>query len=107
MLISKKSKVVSVKLISGEEIIAKLTDESGAFYALYTPLMFVLSSEKTEDGRNNVVFAPWMVGVDMNSNIEIKKDKVLAVCSASKVAEEQYLEAIGESTKLIFPGPNA
>lgn len=96
MLVQKTSEVSSIKFLSGEEIISKVISKSDNKLTLYAPLMFVLSQEKTPEGKNNVMFAPWMVGIDLHSTITINEDMVLAISKPSSLAEEQYLEAIGE-----------
>lgn len=87
---NKNSEVRSIKLISGEEIIA-LSNFDDRVIKIKKPLMFVIPSDKSS---NEVVFSPWLIGMDFDQEITIQLDKVIVNIKPSKIAEEKYLEAI-------------
>lgn len=97
MLVEKKSEntvVVAIKLITGEEIIArKLSDDDGHIM-VSRPLSMIMAENPDNPTQTRVMFTPWMVaaGKDM---MTIKNTHVIAVVPARHDAAEQYEQAIG------------
>jgi hypothetical protein len=101
MLVIKKQnlngKVIAIKLISGEEIMAKLISTEDKTIILSNPVSYVMNMNPENPEQGEVMFAPWMLGIDMNSSIEINIDHILYFGAANKDASSKYSEAIGEN----------
>jgi len=109
MLVENKMKagdIISLKLISGEEIIAKLIEFKKESLILYNPLTMFLemidheydnqvTKQKGKSQQAMVAFAPFMLGIDQNSKVTIDHSKYLAVSIARADAASQYKSAIG------------
>lgn len=80
----KKTPYIGVfKLISGEEVIAKVTKEELNNVYLSTPLQMIV-------GQRGAQFAPWMMMASQTEDINVNKDKVLAQAIPSPELESQY-----------------
>lgn len=87
MLISKGlsvGDVVSIKLISGEEIIARLEEESTEKIKLYKPLTVSL-------GPSGLGMIPF-VFLSASDNVEIKTSHIITMSMAKKDAADQYIQ---------------
>ena len=102
MLVSKKAnlngKVIAAKLISGEEIMAKLISLDDGIALLNKPVSYVMNMNPDNPEQGEVMFAPWMLGIDMSNSIEIDVKHILYIGAASLDASTKYIEAIGESS---------
>jgi hypothetical protein len=83
--------VVTIKLSSGEELIAKLVETSDKAYKICRPLTLVMSSK-------GLVLQPWLLTVDPDRNITIEKDKVVIIEPTLPEMSKQY---IGGTTGLV------
>lgn len=87
MLLSKPitiGEVVSIKLISGEEIIARLEEDNSDAVKLNRPLSVSI-------GPQGLGMMPFMFlnGAD---NVTIKQSHIIAMCIAKKDAADQYIQ---------------
>ena len=102
MLVIKKinldGKIIAAKLISGEEIMAKLISVDDGVVHLNNPVSYVMNMNPDNPEQGEVMFAPWMLGIDMGSSIEIDEKHILYMGVASSDATSKYIEAIGETT---------
>lgn len=87
--------VVSIKLISGEEIIAIAKNSSDMMLVLGKPLSFVMQYNPENNSRGDVAFAPWMIGKDFEADVPVSKNHIIAMCESSAEARKSYLDAIG------------
>lgn len=87
MLISKGATVgetVSIKLISGEEIIARLDEDTLEFVKVHRPLLVSLGPQ----GLGMIPFV-FLSGSD---TMKIKHDHIITMNSAKKDASDQYIQ---------------
>ena len=87
MLISKgfsNGDIVSLKMINGDELIARFESETGDDITIDRPLALTMS-------REGLGMIPWMMLGD-KSSITLKKSHVFAVVSSQKDAADQYMQ---------------
>lgn len=87
MLISKgfsNGDIISLKLINGDELIARFESETGDDITIDRPLALTMS-------REGLGMIPWMMLGD-KSAITLKKSHVFAVVSSQKDAADQYMQ---------------
>lgn len=96
MLVENKKlvdEVLAIKLVTGEEILARCTSE--APLRVKNPLaMVMVPSEDSQQGM--VAFAPWFLGATDDESFPIREDHILALVIARSDAASQYAQAIGE-----------
>lgn len=84
--------VIAVKLMNGEEIIARLKSQSDEVYTLVRPV--VLTLMPTGNGQGAVTFTPFAMGVDEHAEYEIERARMLfAPVEARDDAAKQYIKA--------------
>lgn len=102
MLVEKKSltgKVGILKLVTGEEIIARIPEDNYPTGAVKVKNPLAMVMMPSDDGNQGMVaFAPWMLGVDEDTEIAIEPSKIIALASARVDAASQYSQAVGEET---------
>jgi len=87
MLISKgfsNGDIISLKLINGDELIARFESENGDDITIDRPLALTMS-------REGLGMIPWMMLGD-KSAITLKKSHLFAVVSSQKDAADQYMQ---------------
>jgi hypothetical protein len=87
MLIDKKfsdGDIVSLKLINGDELIARFESETADDITIDRPLALTMS-------REGLGMIPWMMLGD-KSSITLSKSHVFAVISSQKDAADQYMQ---------------
>jgi hypothetical protein len=87
MLISKgfsNGDIISLKLINGDELIARFESETGDDITIDRPLALTMS-------REGLGMIPWMMLGD-KSSITLKKSHVFAVVPSQKDAADQYMQ---------------
>jgi len=89
MLIDKgvsAGEVVTIKLTSGEEIVAKLVEETATHYKLSKPAVIGM-------GQKGPMLMPYLFTVNQEKDIKLSKVTV-TVCEASdKAFADQYIES--------------
>jgi hypothetical protein len=79
MLIEKKSvntgEAVVLRLVTGEEIIGKLVEQTGMVIILYRPQ--IVHVQFTQSGAAGVALIPLMVSADNDDRVEIPVDRIL------------------------------
>ena len=88
MLIDKgisKGEVITIKLTSGEEIVAKLVEESDAYYKVSTPQVIA-------QGPKGVGLMPYLFTVHPGKEVKISKPVVIAEPTDSDFAN-QFIQA--------------
>jgi len=95
MLKEKKSpfKVVAVKLVTGEEIIAKFIELENGTLKVETPLAMIMAENPDNPTQTRVMFTPWMIA-SANVAIEIREQFVVSLVEAREDAADQYELAI-------------
>lgn len=82
----KNNDVVSLKLTSGEEIVARLVDETTTNVTLSKPL----SLTATQTG---IGLAPFMFTIEQDSKIKVNSTAIIAITKTQKETASQYLES--------------
>ena len=84
--------VIAVKLINGEEILARLDAINGDDYVLERPV--ILALVPLGNGQATVNFAPFMMGLDETTKVTINFSKMLMrPVEARKDAASQYTKS--------------
>jgi hypothetical protein len=77
--------IVSIKLASGEEMVAKLEEERDSHVMLRKPLMLVAS-------ETGIGLAPFMFTVDPDHKFKIRLNNIICVVKTSKDAANAYIK---------------
>jgi hypothetical protein len=88
MLIDKgiaAGEVVSLKLTSGEEVIAKLVEETATGYRVSKPLVLSM-------GPQGIGMVPFMFTVNPEKEINISKNAVSVIVNCDKQFADQYIQ---------------
>jgi len=78
--------VVSMKLTSGEEILATLEEEKGNSLVLKKPLMLIAQQQ-------GLGLAPFMFTASPDSKITINTDKVICITKTIEEMAKQYISS--------------
>ena len=90
-------KVVAIKLTTGEEIIARcMSDANHDSIIVKRPLSLVLASMPDSEEQGMIVFTPWMLGIEDDTQVKLMKSSIIFMAPARKDAETQYIEATGD-----------
>jgi hypothetical protein len=82
----KQGDTVSIKLTSGEELVARLEADSEKSYKIKKPLMLVAQGA-------GMGLAPFMFTVSPDSTIDIKKSAVTCVVKTAEDMSKQYIQS--------------
>jgi hypothetical protein len=77
--------VISLKLTSGEELIAKLVEETGNGYKVSKPLVLSMSPQ-------GIGMIPFMFTVNPDKELVIKKESVITLQSTDTQFADQYTQ---------------
>jgi hypothetical protein len=89
MLIDKgvtAGEVVTIKLTSGEELVAKLDSETPTHYKLARPLVLSM-------GPQGVGMVPYLFTVSQDKIIDLNKSTVTVCVPTMKEAADQYIQS--------------
>lgn len=89
MLIDKgvsAGEVVTLKLTSGEELVARLDEETATHYKLTKPMVIGM-------GQNGPGLMPYLFTVSPDKTIPLLKSTVTVAVSSDKVFADQYLQS--------------
>jgi hypothetical protein len=89
MLIDKgltEGEVVTLKFTSGEEIVAKLVEDSAAYYKLSRPLVIGM-------GPKGPALMPYLFTVNPDKDVKIAKATVTVAETTDKEFADQYLQS--------------
>lgn len=88
MLIDKgvsPGEVVTLKLSSGEELVAKLVEESSAGYKISKPLVLSMSSQ-------GVGMVPYLFTGNPDKDLTLKQNSVTVITTTEKQFADQYIQ---------------
>lgn len=88
MLINKgfaSGDVVSFKLTSGEEIVARFVEETATGYRISKPTVITMTQQ-------GIGLMPFMFTVDPDRDIEVQHGTVAVISATEKVFADQYLQ---------------
>ena len=89
MLISKgvaAGEVITLKLTSGEEIVAKLSEEADTYYKLSRPMVIGM-------GQKGPGLMPYLFTVDPEREIKLLKTTVTVCEATDKAFADQFIES--------------
>ena len=89
MLISKGvavGEVITLKLTSGEELVAKLTEETDGYYKLSKPMVIGM-------GPNGPGLMPYLFTVHPDKEIKLLKSTVTVAEATDKQFADQFIES--------------
>jgi hypothetical protein len=104
MLIEKtftKNDIIAIRLLSGEEIIAKCVDADEKFLTISKPCIMALMNVPNNPGQGYVTLMPFMLGVEDEAKFKLDHSKYLVAVKARKDAVAQYTKS---TTGLEIPG---
>ena len=81
----KQGDTVSLKLSSGEEMVARLEEEKGGELILSKPMMIAATQE-------GLGLAPFMFSVSADTKIPVKMENVLCVVKTEDEFAKQYIQ---------------
>jgi len=90
MLISKgiaEGEVITLKLTSGEEIVAKLVEDGTVYYKLSKPMVIAM-------GAKGPGLMPYLFTVNPNADVKLQKSTV----TVAEATDEQFAKQFLEST---------
>lgn len=76
--------IVTLKIVTGEELIGKLTEIGDDFYAIHRPLVLVMSQQ-------GLGLQQWTFTANVDKAFKINKDKVIMIAETVKEMANQYL----------------
>jgi len=82
--------VYILKLKTGEEVIARITEGENDTLILETPM--TLQTVPTQQGQMGIAVVPWMMA-SIDTSFTISSDQVMTKGKAKKDMESQYLSA--------------
>lgn len=82
----KSGDTVSMKLTSGEEIVARLTEEKTDSWVVHKPLTLM-------QGPQGLVLGQWMITSDPLQDINIPKSNVMVITKTLEDHAKRYIEA--------------
>jgi hypothetical protein len=88
MLIDKGAavgEVVTIKLTSGEELVAKLVEDGALFYKLAKPMVLTM-------GQQGLGMAPYLFTVDPEKDIKMLKSNVTVIEATEKAFADSYIQ---------------
>lgn len=87
--------IITLKLVTGEEVISKLVEETMLEYRISKPLVLTISSQ-------GAAMTPFLFTASITSNVGIPKTAVVALAMTDKTTSDQYIKG----TTGIEPAPN-
>ena len=82
----KEGDVVSIKLSSGEEMVARLEKENKDHVVIRKPLMLVA-------GDKGAGLAPFMFTVDQDAKVKLHTNTIICIVKTSKDATDTYTQS--------------
>ena len=81
-----------IRIITGEEVVAELVEETAAFITVRNGLVCLPSPQ-------SVGFAPWATVIDkLNPDITVSKDHVVYIAEVDPTVKNKYSEMFGGIT---------
>ena len=82
-----------LKLITGEEVIARVSEEHSNLLTLEKPMTLQMMPPNTSTGQVGFAMVPWMKAAK-NDKVTISIEHVLVTDEASSQTEKNYLQVI-------------
>lgn len=81
----KKGDIISIKLVTGEEIVAKFEEETDTVITVDKPMSLQL-------GPQGMGISQFMLTMDMDSKVTISKQNCLVIALTRKEMSDQYIQ---------------
>ena len=81
----KANEILSMKLVTGEEIITKFIEDTGLTYKVHKPLVLSVTPQ-------GVAMTPFLFTADIECSIDIPKGAVVAATQTEKSTAGQYIK---------------
>lgn len=81
----KTGEVYTLKLVTGEEVITRLSEDSAFAYKVYKPLVLSVTA-------NGVAMTPFLFTAEIEGNIDIPKTAVIAIAQTDRQTANQYVK---------------
>jgi len=82
-----------LKLITGEEVIARVTEEENNLISLVKPMILKMLASNTTTGQVGFALMPWMQAAK-NEKVTISTEHILTEDEASEQTEKNYLQLV-------------
>ena len=82
-----------LKLITGEEVIARVTEEKNNLITLEKPMTLQMIPPNTSTGQMGFALVPWMKAAK-NKKVTISIEHILTEDEASEQTEKNYLQVV-------------
>jgi|TARA_B110001454_G_scaffold209849_1_gene223766 hypothetical protein len=90
---NKKGNIISIKLVTGEELVARFEEETDTDITVDKPMSLQI-------GPQGVGITQFMLTMDMNSKVTISKHNCLVIATTRKEMSDQYIQG---TTGLAMP----
>ena len=77
--------IVTLKIVTGEELIGKLTEIGDDYYMIHRPLVLVMSPQ-------GLGLQQWTFTANVDKAFKISKDKIIMIAETVKDMSNQYIE---------------
>lgn len=81
----KQNDIVTMKLVTGEEIISKFVEDTTFGYKISKPLVLAITPQ-------GVAMTPFLFTAEINGEITIPKNAVIAIATTEKDTAGQYIK---------------
>ena len=88
----KKDDVIAMKLVSGEEVIAKVVTNDETMLTVNRPLTLIHTPK-------GIAMSQYMLMQDMTVPVSIDKEKVIVITKANTIASDQYTQTLSSIKK--------
>ena len=82
-----------LKLITGEEVIARVSTDSSNLLTLEKPMTLQMMPPNTSTGQVGFALVPWMKAAK-NEKVTISTEHIIAEDEASEQTEKNYLQVV-------------
>ena len=82
-----------LKLITGEEVIARVSEERSNLITLEKPMILQMLAPNTSTGQVGFALIPWMKAAK-NEKVTISTEHIIAEDEASDQTEKNYLQVV-------------
>ena len=82
-----------LKLITGEEVIARVTEEKNNLITLEKPMILQMLAPNTSTGQVGFALIPWMKAAK-NEKVIISTEHIIAEDEASEQTNKNYLQLV-------------
>jgi hypothetical protein len=81
----KTGDIISIKLSSGEEMIARFEDENGEVITIVKPYILIAA-------QNGMALAPYMFTISPDTKVQLKINNVICIVKSAKDAADMYIK---------------